>query len=83
MPDSEISRVQDAARKQFPRSFGVLVVALGANIARKDNFAQLETVALHVNNGSFGELWLDDSNGKTREEPMALPGHLLVFLLER
>lgn len=80
MPHSEVSRVQDVACKQLARSFGVLVVALGANIARKDNLALLETVALHVNNGSFGQIWLDNSNGKTREEPMALPRHLLVFL---
>lgn len=80
VPDRQIPGVQDAPREELSRGLGVFVVASGADVANKSDLSYLFAIPLDVNNGSFWDIRLDDSNGQTSHETMSLSCHLLVFL---
>ena len=46
--DGQIPRVQRAAREELLRGLGVLVIALGADVAVEDDLANLFAVGLDV-----------------------------------
>ena len=63
VPDRQVARVQHAAGEQLGGSLLVLVVALAADVARKDNLANLLPVTRHVDQHALGLLGLDDACG--------------------
>jgi hypothetical protein len=76
MAHGQVPRVQHAAGKQLARRLGVLVVLLAADVARKDNLANLLAVLGHVDQHALGLVGLDDAHGQRRQEAVALPRHV-------
>ncbi|KAK5632043.1 hypothetical protein RRF57_007757 [Xylaria bambusicola] len=84
MHNGQIPGVQRAAREELLRGLGVLVVALGADVAVEDDLADLLAVGRDVDEDApFRWLGLDDADGQARDEAVALPRHLRVALCRR
>jgi len=58
--------MQRAAGEELLRRLGVLVIALGADVAEEDDLADLFAVARHVDqDAALRFLWLDNADGQT------------------